>query len=311
MQITEFPSDFDKAKRFKEIVEHWVSVGLATGPSDEAKCEDAMKRLYEAAGRTAPEKFIWVDSPLAGAYAYTMLTNEKFFGDSVRASVRDSVGASGYGQHDAEGVAYWLTFREIGLALDPKQEAWIDAMRDLTQMGWYWPFEKGVVMSRRPIGNIYRDAQGRLHNEKGPAIEWADGFAIYSFHGTRVPSEIIEHPELITAESVMKEPNSEVRRCMCEMMGWERYIKEAKLQLVDECDDPANAPHTLKLYDVPEQVFNVKVRLLLMVNATPKRDGIVPIYGETVPATCNTALEGAAWQVDVPVEMYSRMARAS
>ena len=98
---------------------------------------------------------------------------------------------------------------------------------------------------------------------------------------------------------------------MCEIMGWDRFVKEAKLTLVDECDDPANAPHTLRLYDIPEQIFDVEVRLLLMVNATPKPSGIVPRYGITVPVEIDSALAGAAWMADVPVEQYKTLARAS
>ena len=183
-------------------------------------------------------------------------------------------------------------------------------MTDLTGSGWWFPYSGFVVMSSRP-SELNRDPQGRLHSTKGPAISWKDGYALHYFHGTAVPSAIIEHPESITVKAIMKESNAEVRRCMCEIMGWDRYVKEAKLKLVDQCADPANEPHKLRLYDVPEQVFDVPVRLLLMVNATPKVDGIVPRYGITVPKDVKSALEGAAWMADVSVEQYRTLSRAT
>jgi len=236
--------------------------------------------------------------------------------DQVRDQVRNQVWGqvlnnTMYGGWEAGWISHFATLVELGARLDENYQSWLEAMDELVECGWWFPYRGAVVMTGRPRGILHLDPQGRLHNSKGPAIQWKDGYKLYYFHGTRVSEEIIEHPELITVKAIMKETNSEVRRCMCEIMGWDNYVREAKLKLVDECDDPANAPHKLRLYDVPEQVFDVPVRLLLMVNATPKRDGVVPLYGETVPKECKTALGAAAWQIDVSEEVYARMARAS
>ena len=239
--------------------------------------------------------------------------------DNLRANLGDSSIASALGGYTwygtgAMGTTAWWAYidagRRVGLTFPKNLDDALNACLDLTGTGFWFAYENAVFMCDNPI-ELNLDAQGRLHNDHGPSMLFADGYSLYSFHGTRVSADIIEHPESITVEAIFKEANSEVRRCMCELMGWDRFVTEAKLKLVDECDDPANAPHKLKLYDVPEQVFDVPVRLLLMVNATPKRDGIVPLYGETVPMECETALSAVSWQFDVSEEMYSRLARAT
>ena len=235
--------------------------------------------------------------------------------DQVRDQVRDQFNSTVlsnivYGQWESGWLSHVATLVELGTRLDEDKKSWLDSMIELCDSGWWFPYQGMVVMCSRPEV-LRRDPQGRLHSAHGPAISWKDGHELHYFHGTKVPKDIIEHPESITYKAVMKERNSEVRRCMCEMMGWDKFVEDAKLKLVDECDDPANAPHKLRLFDIPEQIFNVPVRLLLMTNATPKRDGIVPLYGETVPRECKTAIEAVSWRVEVSPEEYLQLARAT
>jgi hypothetical protein len=200
---------------------------------------------------------------------------------------------------------------ELGVKINDKHASWLEAIGELSECGWWFPSNGAVVMTSRPIGILHQDAQGRLHNANGPAIQWNDGYSLYAFHGVRVGKDIIENPELITTDQIMKETNSEVRRVMCERMGWEKFITEAGLTMIDECDDPANMPNKLRLYETPEQVLGVPVRLLSVVNATPKLNGEIPRYAITVPAEIDSALAGAAWSFDVDVKMYKSMARAT
>ena len=68
----------------------------------------------------------------------------------------------------------------------------------------------------------------RLHCADGPAIAWRDGYALYFWHGVRVPQDVIEQPELITAQRILGETNAEIRRVMLERMG----IYEKKIRLI-------------------------------------------------------------------------------
>jgi hypothetical protein len=72
---------------------------------------------------------------------------------------------------------------------------------------------------------INRDDQGRLHCEDGKSIEYPDGWGLYSWHGTKVSEKLIITPDKITKKDISKETNAEVRRCMYEKLGAERYAK--------------------------------------------------------------------------------------
>ena len=187
----------------------------------------------------------------------------------------------------------------------------------IANAGWWWPHKEFVIVVDRPT-QIHREQVGergwnshRLHNTSGPAISWRDDWALYFIHGVRVTEQIVLYPETLTSEQILKEENAEVRRVMCERLGWDKFVEQAKLVLIDECDDPGNFPNKIRLYDTPEQVLGVPVRLMLVTNATPKLNGEIPRYGVTVPAEIRTAGEAAAWSFDVPIETYQSLARAT
>jgi hypothetical protein len=143
------------------------------------------------------------------------------------------------------------------------------------------------------------------------AIAYRDGWGIYAVHGVRVDERIVMHPETITVGEVWKEANAERRRVMIEAFGWDRFVVDAGLALVDECADPANAPHTLKLYDLPTQIYGEPVRVVLCVNASPERDGTRRTYALTVPVDCDSALGAVAWTAGVSAKAYKALERAT
>jgi hypothetical protein len=117
------------------------------------------------------------------------------------------------------------------------------------------------------------------------------------------------HPETLTVEQILGNGNSEVRRVMCERYGWERFTDDASLRMIDECPDP----NKIKLFDLPDQfqVFGTPVRLILVTNATPERDGQIRQFGLTVPAEIDNALSAAAWGASMTAKEYKQLARAT
>ncbi|HPB46902.1 MAG TPA: hypothetical protein PLP95_13695, partial [Microthrixaceae bacterium] len=183
--------------------------------------------------------------------------------------------------------------------------------------GWWWPHREFVMVCETP-DMIVREQVGprgwgshQLHNDRGPAIRWRDGWALHFWHGTRVPAWVIDGP---TVEKINAETNSEIRRCAIEAYGWDLYLEHLGANPVDVADDPGNPGHTLRLYDVPnsrELYDGNDVRLLVMDNASRDRDGSRRTYAETVPATIATCVAAAAWQFDVPETTYRELVRAT
>ena len=242
-------------------------------------------------------------------------------GDAVRravdGAVDDIISKLWYYRLGGQWWSYWQAytsyFRDCtNLELDDDIWQRSYAYEKASTAGWWWPFKDFVMVSERPI-EVHLEEIGprgfgshRLHCETGPAISWSDGYALYFWHGVRVPEWVIVSPSV---ELINGEKNSEVRRAGIESLGWPIYIMDVGLKLIHSEADPGNYPNQLELYDVPEQLFDEPIRVLLMTNGSPDRSGSQRQYAETVPDSINTAAEAAAWQYRVPVEIYRQLVR--
>ena len=321
----------------------WIATGLSTQPADRAAAEEGVRAAYRAAKLDPPRVIIWLDSPLAGAYgrALTPLAMAQVrdqVGDQVRAQVGDQVGDQVWAQvraqvRDQVGAQVRDQVRDqvgnwyIGLvdAWATWWSAWIDVaegigvtglepfngIKTVTQnAGWWWCFKDFAIITDRPA-ELHRDNQNRLHNENGPAIAYRDGFAVHSWHGTRVPADLVTGPGWDT-DRILREPNSEIRRCAIERMGWPQFITAAGLEQVGaSVPDPGNPGQHIALYDVPERIYDVHVRVLVCTNATRERDGSRHTFGLTVPADISDPVAAAAWTFNVSPEMYAQLVRAA
>ena len=83
-KITKF---FTKAELIQHR-DHWLKIGLATGPTDWEKAERGIKLAYEAAGLSAPSRIVKLRSPLEGAIAAHGLNQIK---EQVKEQVKDQV----------------------------------------------------------------------------------------------------------------------------------------------------------------------------------------------------------------------------
>jgi hypothetical protein len=115
-----------------------------------------------------------------------------------------------------------------------EQTAKLSGLWELAQSaGWALPHQKICWVSERHH-ILNRNERGRLHSASGPACAYPDGWAIYAWHGVRVPQWIIEQPETITTAKIDAEANAEVRRVMIERYGYERYVSRAKVTHEDQ-----------------------------------------------------------------------------
>jgi hypothetical protein len=290
----------------------WLRIGLSTGPCDRAAVAAAIDEVYRYGGREPPKIKIWLDSPHAGVIAAMMLSQVwsqvgsqvesqvrsqvesqvwSQVGSQVESQVRSQVESQvyncGYGTHDANWLAFYEFFAvECGLAGQTEK------LRGLLQLaeagcGWWWPFEGAVILTERPT-LLRRDEEHRLHCEDGPALAYADGFAIHAWHGVRVPSEIIEHPELIQPEKVLTEDNQEVRRIMLERYGWVRLLRDLGAAEVhrDSCGVLYETARLGEYLDGEDAV----ARFVHVVDPSTGRE-----YALRVPPIMTTAQAAVAW----------------
>ncbi|MFB7851883.1 DUF6745 domain-containing protein [Streptomyces sp. NPDC056053] len=189
------------------------------------------------------------------------------------------------GQHDA---AWLAAFDGRGGRLNGLAEVARNA-------GWWWPYERAVVISERPQA-LHRDEAGRLDRGDGPALAYADGFALYAWRGMPVPAEFLDELNALTPKRIREEENAELRRVMLEFYGYDRYLSESGAEPVHR--DETGVLWRIAL-DGDEDVVMVEV-----VNSTPEPDGTHRVYWLRVPPGTRTAKAGVAWTFGVGSEEY-------
>ena len=307
-----------------------VSVRIATMLSESRRRMDTLiargrsdwpheRRAIETARAQSPDDSTRVGiSPNAiiRAAVWDSLRTSLF--DGVAAAIRTLMpaavgGVSWYGQQEAHRVAYYDTYRRFGLAGFRFDDAeLLDVLAALTgATGWWWAFDNVCVMAERPTALHAESIPGRVHNERrlhhpdAPALEFEDGRLLFADHGTIVPDWVVLGP---TVERIARERNVEVRRCAIERIGWDTYIAEAGLALIDRADDPGNVGHTLQLYVISDG-WGRSDHILLAVNGSPERDGRRRRYGIYVPTRISSALDAAAWTYGINGTDYARLVR--
>ncbi|MFJ4964565.1 DUF6745 domain-containing protein [Streptomyces sp. NPDC088729] len=190
------------------------------------------------------------------------------------------------GQHDAA----WLA------AFDGRGDRLAGLGEVARNAGWWWPYEHAAVISERPAV-LHRDEAGRLDHGDGPALSWADGFALHAWRGMPVPAEFLAELASLTPARIREEENAELRRVMLEYYGYDRYLTESGAEPVHR--DETGVLWRIAL-DGDEDVVMVEV-----VNSTAEPDGTYRTYWLRVPPSTSTAKDGVAWTFGLDGAAYS------
>ena len=160
---------------------------------------------------------------------------------------------------------------------------------------YYWIAADEIVCIARPLLWFF---DGRLHREDGPAVEWPAAKKAWFWRGVEVPQWIITEPQRITLGSIGSQRNLELRRCMIERFGQERFLRETAADLIGE-DDYGKLWHPkLGRDESPHRIIQVQ-------NGTREQDGTRRNYFLRVPAQMQSAREAVAWTYGLSAEQYA------
>jgi len=177
--------------------------------------------------------------------------------------------------------------RQLGVKYESERRKRIRLWSEIGKSCYWWaPYETTCFVSDRPT-EIHLDARERLHNLRGPAMAFSDGWSLYAIHGSFVSGRLVMHPNEAGLEDLPLDENLEVLHATIEMLGHERFLAAAKAQLVQE--DDFGRLHRIQFHDY-EPLLMVEV-----VNATPDPDGTVRHHLLRVPPETESAHQGVAW----------------
>ena len=215
--------------------------------------------------------------------------------------LRALVGRQGF-RHDAAGPndLSWLSTcdylrRVLGLTAETEPFAGLSLLA--ANAGWLQPHAQTCWLSERPE-LLSGDASDRLHDAKGPALRYRDGWSTFAWRGVEVPRWIIEEAEKITLAAIDAEANVQVRRCMIEIMTPQRYVEQGGA--VCAAEDETGILWRRTWHADSWAVVEV-------INATPEPDGTRKHFFLQVPPHLQTAREAVAWTYGISPKVYDNL----
>ena len=166
---------------------------------------------------------------------------------------------------------------------DYNQTSWKIFKMMAENCGWIFPYENVCLICDRPT-KISVDSEMRLHAEAEPALQFADGYELYSHHGVTLPEKYGKiHPEHWQAKWILEEENAEVRRALIQGIGYTRICQELQAVELDTWQDY----HLLKIDD------NLDIEPIYMLKMTCPSTGF--IHALRVPPNLGSAREAIGW----------------
>ena len=250
----------------------WYEANALSGDDsyDVKEIERGIDLIYSMSEAKLPEQIIICTSPMDMAKQAKLKKGETF----------DYFGI-GYDS----GWTAWADFmEEIGVKYDPefKFTEWKNFIKKSGVFAMTL-YENVAFVCLRPC-EVHTNDVGDLHNTKGLAIAWRDGYCEYALNGVWVDEAIVMTPaEKIDPLLMLKEINAEVRREIVRKIGMERIIHKLGAEVLDKQGD-----YELLLLDLKD---GRKREYLKMLNPSIKVWHI-----EGVPPGTKTVAQALAWR---------------
>jgi len=214
-------ADWEAAEEYREMCR---KIGTCTDPMNVDKAKREISKLYDKMGWEVKN---WILQPSPGAAKEWILKNKG----------KDYLNTNFYGSQEM----YWIAFLKFGqdhMGIDYGEEKreLLDIWYEIAlSCGWWFVIDQETcIICDRPC-EVHLDEQHRLHNEKGWAIKYRDGFGVCVYNGIFIPEDsewFIFNADQITVDKINKENNPHVRRIMVEIMGTDVYLDKMEMELV-------------------------------------------------------------------------------
>jgi internalin A len=187
-----------------------------------------------------------------------------------------------------------LYISSLGVNISQKAQEILRCQKLLFEdCGCIFPFEKICYVCDRPR-HLRFDSQNRLHAEGEPAIEFADGWNFYYYHGVRLPEKYGKfHPNKWQSQWLLAEKNVEIRRVLIQGIGYDRICQELSAKQIDSWQEYALL-----------QIYKVDVEPICLLKMTCPSTGF--IHALRVPPNLRSARKAIRWvNWDIDPEEFS------
>lgn len=232
------------------VRDEWINKLDSCPRMDKEAATAGMKWCYKLANLKEPEVAI-VDSPMSAVILYSILKNgaesvaealetmkEFSVNDVLTRKRKLKLHQPDWGWYgrvdDLTWTSYYDYWERIGV--DLKCEHWSD-WKKFACSGVFASIQlvDVAILASMPI-SLKRERGGvRLHNENGPAIEWADGYKLFRLWGVHFDEELYKAitQKTISQKDVFKIENQEQRYAALRFLGAEYVLTSHNSKLVD------------------------------------------------------------------------------
>ena len=144
-------------------------------------------------------------------------------------------------------------------------------------------YERICFVCDRPT-KLFLDSENLLHKEGEAAIEFADGYKLYAYHGVTIPEKYgFFHPSEWQPQWLLQEKNAEIKKVLIQGIGYERICQELKAVEL-------NSWREYTLLTIDNNIDVEPIHLLKMTCPSTRH-----IHALRVPPTMKTAREAINW----------------
>lgn len=123
------------------------------------------------------------------------------------------------------GEACWFDFCITVLGCEHEPRKWETFQSLVENCGWIFLFNNTYFACDRPI-KISFDNENQLHAEGEGAIQFVDGYSLYSYHGVTLPEKYGKlHPSEWQAQW-LEQQKAELQQALIQGIGYERICQE-------------------------------------------------------------------------------------
>ncbi|MBF2009209.1 MAG: hypothetical protein IGS49_28145 [Chlorogloeopsis fritschii C42_A2020_084] len=177
----------------------------------------------------------------------------------------------------------WLDYWSSGLNYSGDQKLLQTFQLVAESCGWIFPYQRVAVVCDRPTKLCF-DNQNRLHAEGEPAIQFADGYSLYAYHGVTLPEKYGKlHPHQWQSSWLLAEKNAELRRVLIQGIGYARIIAELQAIELDSYQE----------YTLLKIENEVDVEPIYLLKMTCPSTGFIHVL--RVPPDVKSAREAIVW----------------
>lgn len=296
---------------YPTYLDKWRSIALKPGPIDRQKAKQAIKAAYSLFRLKEP-KILFFDSPYAALNALLSQPGSQL-GQQLEGQLWSEL-EDQLSEVESQLSQLWRQLKhqlESELRIPPYINwinpelwvcggAWFDFYISILKgvhhpkkwkvfqvlvkyCGWIFFFEKIAIVCDRPI-KLSFDNESRLHAEAKPALQFADGYSLYSYHGVTLPKKYgAVYPQQWQAKWLLEEWNAELRRVLIQEIGYARICQELQAKQIDSWRE----------YTLLRINNQVEIEPIYLLKMTCPSTG--SIHALRVPPSIQSAREAIRW----------------